>query len=203
MPVYQVRNSDLDALRQPDLHGYNLLSEPVGGMGIWNGSFEQGPGGQFPAIENWTVGALGAGCTIVRYALDRYDGTYCVRATVPGTGVAAGYLDCNRWFPVNENNDYYADFASNGSAGAVTTVRFRAFCYSAARAYLGFADIFTGAIAAAWVWRPGVIGPSGVAFVAGTYWLRLSFWFDWAPVVPGWTEVDAVMFGPVMRAAGP
>jgi len=195
VPIYQVRNGDLDDLRQPDQHSYErVLSEPLGGFGVWNGSFEQGPDGQYPAIENWTVGSLGAGCTIARTSADSFDGTYCVRATTPG-GVAAGYLDCNRWFPVSASVNYYADIATRGSA-AGTTIQFNAYCYSAARAFLGTVNIVNGVIGAAWVWRQTVVGPAGTAWVAGTYWARLSIYFNYATA--GWTQADCVWFTPVL-----
>lgn len=191
MPIYQMRNGDFNDLRQPDQHSYeHVLSEPLGGFGVWNGSFEQGPDGQYAGMENWTIGNLGAGCTIARTSADQFDGQYCVRATTPGV-VAAGYLDCNRWFPVSENVDYYADCATRGSA-AGTTLQFRAYCYTAAKVYIATVNIVSGVIGNTWVWRQTVMGPGGTAWAVGTYWVRLGFYFNYA--VAGWTQVDTVVF---------
>lgn len=191
MPIYQMRNGDFNDLRQPDQHSYeHVLSEPLGGFGVWNGSFEQGPDGQYPGMENWTIGNLGAGCTIARTSADQFDGQYCVRATST-LGNAPGFLDCNRWFPVNENVDYYADCATRGSA-AGTTLMFRAYCYNAAKVFIAAVSIVSGAVGVNWVWRQNVLGPAGTAWPAGTYWVRLGFNFNWAGV--GWAEVDCVVF---------
>lgn len=194
MPIYQMRNGDFNDLRQPDLHTYDIIAEPLGGFGVYNGSFEQGPDGQYPAIANWTVGSLGAGCTIARTNADSFDGTYCVRATTPG-GVAAGYLDCNRWFPVHRNLDYYVNCATKGSA-AGTTLQFRAYCYNAAKVFIAAVNIVSNVIGDSWVWWPTIMGPSGTEWAAGTYWVRLGFNFNYA--VAGWTQVDCVWFAIIL-----
>lgn len=197
MPLYQFTNAELETLLEGALRKYQGTTEPLGTIGVWNGSFEQGPGGQYPGIEGWVATPVGAGNTIARYSADQYDGQYCVRGTSVA-GVAPGYLDSARYLQVSEGITYYADIATRGSA-AGTTIQFRMNCYTAARVYIATTNIVSGAIGAAWVWRRSQIGAGGgaiIAFPAGTRWIRFNVNFNWAAV--GWAQVDCVMFGPVM-----
>ena len=197
MPIYQARNGDLDDLRQPDQHSYErILTEPLGGFGVWNGQFEQGPDGQYPGMENW-VAEVNAGCTIARSTAAPFTGAHCVRAT-SGAGNAPGLLYTNRLYPVHDTAlRYYANCAARGSIAAAT-VRFQIWCYTAAKAYIALATMYAAAPGVNWVSIPGTIGAGGaVAFAANTRWVRVGFRFD-DTNAGRWIEVDNVWFWPVL-----
>jgi len=195
MPVQRWR-SQIDDLRTIARHRYDeVFTEPVGGHGVWNGAFTQGPDGQWPAIEGWEVHA-NALQTISRVSTNPLTGSHHVRGLVDAVGgTAPGYMESQRFLPASVLHDYLLYISFYGSAGGIN-VRSGVRCYNAAKVSLGAVYSYgPAAPGAAWVEQANTHGPGGSAFPAGTRWVRILI--DWTTTTANsYVDVDAVIWRP-------
>lgn len=198
MPPYQFRNPAMFDVGSSDVfrNGFQYLHEPLGGIAVWNGQFETGPGNGSPAgwPEGWELYTY-AGGTVDRVN-GGFAGNWRMRGGQVGTG-AGGYIVSLRFIPVSVSVDYNLGAAFIGSS-VNSQIYLGCECYDAAKAGLG--NVWTvGPVSpgVAWVHYQTVLGPAGTAWPANTRYARVRCVLQSdATLTNDWAYVDHVEFYP-------
>lgn len=202
MPI-QRYNGERDALQTPERTIYQVITEPLGGFGLWNGQFEQGPDGQFPGIEGWEVTLDDGNSVVERYNTQQRAGLYCVCGYNTAANATAGAITSVRYLPVNMQDHYLLSVSMLGSS-ATAQFDVSVECYTTAKVYISTVDALTAyAPGTSWVDRKVRFGPSGdAAFAANTVYVRvkISLQVNGATLANTASYVDNVWFQPVSPA---
>lgn len=197
----QRRNDEHVVLQLSDLAGRSNidLAESLGDFGVYNGQFELGdpydadnPDPYYP--DGWEGRHEHANSTLVRDT-GGLAGSYCMKGGNPGAQNGAT-LWTHRYFPVDEDRDYYVSAAFK-AATANNRVSLRLACYNANKTYLGTVSPISVRPGVAWVRYQRRVGPNGdVGWwgAGGTRYARVVIYLNDDATYAGNCWVDDVQF---------
>lgn len=194
MSYVQQRNLEHSMLHTADVmaNSYARMHEPVGGLGVWNGQFEQ-PGFRYETdAEAWEYHPDASG--VIERVSGGLAGYWRVRGGQAGLGTG-GELVQLRYMPVDESrryNIYCASIANDAAA----TLTFGCWCYDANKAFIAEANIVAAfAPGLAWNRISGSIGPGGgVAWAANTRYARVHAHLSDTARNNNWVYIDDITF---------
>jgi len=193
----QPRNDERNTLVGADLmpNQFEMMHEPIGDFGIWNGQFEIAQALSHPdgVPEGWyKIYTWNDAYATVQTG--GWAGANCMRCGSTVAGHSGGVLTSLRYIPVSEDRDYYVGAAMRGSNATVQgglAVR----CYSAAKALTGTVGIGAWAPGVNWVQRQYRIGPAGdAAFPANTRYCQVELRGNTNSETNQYVEFDDVQF---------
>jgi len=186
----QIHNAERRELLSSDRRRGIDYPYSLGRLGIYNGQFTEGEIGANPWPDGWEFHP-NAGQSIARTNADSIAGAHCVEGGTDAIGgTAPGYMLQQKLMPVSTIGTYVFRVSLKAVDG-VTTIRFGAYCYNAAKAFLGSAVAYNAAPGNVWVRVTQNMGAAGTAFVANTRWMR--FWVDWNDTTANtWVRVDDI-----------
>lgn len=207
MGSIQIHNAERDALQIPDRQAYEHYHEPLGDFGVFNGQFEQGLAGRYAndetqGVEGWFLQPVGAGAVVDRVN-GGLAGNWRIRGGNAGTALG-GAIESWKYFPVDEDRDYYIS-AAFITDNAAATVYLGCDCFNAAKGNLGQAYVVNN-FASGTSWRrfQRNIGPNGdVAWPAGTRYARIRVFLQGNAAIAAFAYVDDVQFGQLKKTYSP
>jgi hypothetical protein len=199
--MIQKRAPQHDILHGPGLfrNGIQYLQEPLGGIAVWNGQFEQ-PG--FDRDENaggWEYYPDDA-TSIIERVTAGHAGHWCLTGGNSLAGHLSGYALSLVYIPIDVSRNYALKGSFIGSEEEFATVRFGVACYDTAQIFLGnslaMLDVAPGT---SWVNYDFVLGTDGMdIFQPGTRYARIYIFFQTSLFAGANSRVwaDNIFFGP-------
>jgi hypothetical protein len=130
-------------------------------------------------------------------------GNWRIRGGNAGTALG-GALNSWKYFPIDEDRDYYIS-AAFITDNAAATVYLGCDCFNAAKGGLGQAYVVNNvASGTSWIRYQRNIGPNGdVAWPAGTRYARLRVFLQGNAAIAAFAYVDDVQFGQLKKTYSP